>query len=36
MPVILAVAPVLDGIVADVGRAHCLGHNPILELLKAT
>ncbi|KVL37169.1 M24 family metallopeptidase [Burkholderia sp. MSMB1835] len=34
MPVILDVAPVLDGIVADVGYAHCLGRNPILEQLQ--
>ena len=34
MPVILDVAPVLDGVVADVGYAHCLGHNPILEQLQ--
>ncbi|KVU40757.1 Xaa-Pro aminopeptidase [Burkholderia ubonensis] len=34
MPVILDVAPVLDGIVADVGYAHCLGENPILEQLQ--
>ncbi|CAN0628558.1 protein of unknown function [Burkholderia multivorans] len=35
MPVILDVAPVLDGVVAaDVGYAHCLGENPILEQLQ--
>ncbi|MFP5303417.1 M24 family metallopeptidase, partial [Cobetia sp. SIMBA_158] len=34
MPVILDVAPVLDGVVADVGYAHCLGRNPILEQLQ--
>ncbi len=34
MPVILDVAPVVDGIVADVGYATCLGHNPILEQLQ--
>ncbi|KVE28591.1 Xaa-Pro aminopeptidase [Burkholderia singularis] len=34
MPVILDVAPVVDGIVADVGYATCIGHNPILEQLQ--
>nr|WP_179402359.1 M24 family metallopeptidase [Burkholderia guangdongensis] len=34
MPVILDVAPVLDGIVADVGYACCLGENPILAQLQ--
>jgi hypothetical protein len=34
MPIILDVAPVVDGVVADVGYAHCLGHNPILEQLQ--
>ncbi|KVK87232.1 M24 family metallopeptidase [Burkholderia sp. MSMB1498] len=34
MPVILDVAPVVDGIVADVGYATCLGHNPVLEQLQ--
>lgn len=33
MPVILDVAPVLDGFLADVGYACCLGHNPVLDRL---
>ena len=34
MPVILDVAPVLNGVIADVGYATCIGVNPILEQLK--
>ncbi|WP_323120029.1 M24 family metallopeptidase [Burkholderia alba] len=34
MPVILDVAPVVDGVVADVGYALCVGHNPILDQLQ--
>lgn len=33
MPVILDVAPVLDGYLADVGYACCVGHNPALDQL---
>lgn len=34
MPIILDVAPVLNGVIADVGYATCVGTNPILEQLK--
>ncbi|CAE6730488.1 hypothetical protein R69927_01793 [Paraburkholderia domus] len=34
MPVILDVAPILNGVIADVGYATCIGVNPILEQLK--
>jgi hypothetical protein len=33
MPVILDVAPVRNGVIADVGYATCVGHNAILEQL---